>query len=174
MKGDGVIIFKFFSRQNREKITIVCIAIILLLSFKRPLKISSSLLVNRADFNTPPINSSIYRTIFEGPMDFRNQELLIIGCRTPHKAVFSQIHMPVPYNLSNSVTSIQERINLYNTYFYSRPELILHGGHNVLIKLENIIFQDVHGKVSPDGRYRAFHSFGGSKKRAFGYLHWFG
>ena len=93
-------------------------------------------------------------------MDFKNRELLVISCRTPRKTIFSQLHMPVPYNLSNTITTVEQQVDFYNKYFYSRPEIILHGGHNVLIKLENIVFQDIHGKISRDGRYsRAFHSF---------------
>ena len=93
-------------------------------------------------------------------MDFKNRELLVISCRTPRKTIFSQLHMPVPYNLSNTITTVEQQVDFYNKYFYSRPEIILHGGHKVLIKLENIVFQDIHGKISRDGRYnRAFHLF---------------
>ena len=90
----------------------------------------------------------------EGPVNFKMGELLRITCLTEQRANFGIMSLPMTLEyMLNVMSDPTKAVEFFDKYFKTRPQRILSGGQNILMKLRSMHFQDLNGHVGIEGRH---------------------
>ena len=108
----------------------------------------------RTDITLNKSSVQSFAIIVENPREFKNQELLRLTCNYPEEVIFTYLTLPMGFNqVLNLTEDFNKFVKFYQDHFNTRPRRLFGSGAKILIKLMSKVFQDLDGKVSPDGRH---------------------